>query len=97
MSLNSLLLIFSIFKDIKNAEHALFELSRVISLAPDHPEVFEHRAEVTVFFLLKGSGFQYFIWFFSPFARVLLNTYCIFIVGSSCQNNMPQFLKRLHN
>ncbi|XP_062981487.1 tetratricopeptide repeat protein 13 [Elgaria multicarinata webbii] len=32
--------------DIKNAELALFELSRVISLAPDHPEVFEQRAEI---------------------------------------------------
>ncbi|XP_066467504.1 tetratricopeptide repeat protein 13 isoform X2 [Tiliqua scincoides] len=32
--------------DIKNAELALFELSRVISLAPDYPEVFEQRAEI---------------------------------------------------
>ncbi|XP_044276724.1 tetratricopeptide repeat protein 13 isoform X3 [Varanus komodoensis] len=32
--------------DLKNAELALFELSRVISLAPDHPEVFEQRAEI---------------------------------------------------
>ncbi|XP_061480447.1 tetratricopeptide repeat protein 13 isoform X2 [Rhineura floridana] len=32
--------------DIKNGELALFELSRVISLAPDHPEVFEQRAEI---------------------------------------------------
>ncbi|PIN97515.1 hypothetical protein AB205_0082480, partial [Aquarana catesbeiana] len=32
-------------QDIKNAELALFELSRVISLEPDHPEVFEQRAE----------------------------------------------------
>uniref|UniRef100_A0A8C0U3A1 Tetratricopeptide repeat domain 13 n=1 Tax=Cyanistes caeruleus TaxID=156563 RepID=A0A8C0U3A1_CYACU len=32
--------------DIKNAELALFELSRVISLEPDHPEVFEQRAEI---------------------------------------------------
>ncbi|KAH0622475.1 hypothetical protein JD844_024820 [Phrynosoma platyrhinos] len=32
--------------DIKNAELALFDLSRVISLAPDHPEVFEQRAEI---------------------------------------------------
>ncbi|XP_060098731.1 tetratricopeptide repeat protein 13 [Heteronotia binoei] len=32
--------------DIKNAEHALFELSRVISLAPDYPEVLEQRAEI---------------------------------------------------
>ncbi|KAJ7342230.1 hypothetical protein JRQ81_009754 [Phrynocephalus forsythii] len=32
--------------DIKNAELALFELTRVISLAPDHPEVFEQRAEI---------------------------------------------------
>ncbi|KAM4041518.1 tetratricopeptide repeat protein 13 isoform 1-T1 [Anomaloglossus baeobatrachus] len=33
-------------QDIKNAELALFELSRVISLEPDHPEVFEQRAEI---------------------------------------------------
>ncbi|XP_070590027.1 tetratricopeptide repeat protein 13 isoform X3 [Erythrolamprus reginae] len=32
--------------DIKNAELALFELNRVINLAPDHPEVFEQRAEI---------------------------------------------------
>ncbi|XP_066239024.1 tetratricopeptide repeat protein 13 isoform X2 [Saccopteryx leptura] len=32
--------------DIKNAELALFELSRVISLEPDRPEVFEQRAEI---------------------------------------------------
>ncbi|KAG9484126.1 hypothetical protein GDO78_009828 [Eleutherodactylus coqui] len=32
-------------QDIKNAELALFELSRVISLEPDRPEVFEQRAE----------------------------------------------------
>nr|XP_045005929.1 tetratricopeptide repeat protein 13 isoform X2 [Jaculus jaculus] len=32
--------------DIKNAELALFELSRVISLEPDHPEVFEQRAQI---------------------------------------------------
>nr|XP_056708369.1 tetratricopeptide repeat protein 13 isoform X2 [Euleptes europaea] len=31
---------------MKNAELALFELSRVITLAPDHPEVFEQRAEI---------------------------------------------------
>ncbi|XP_063163220.1 tetratricopeptide repeat protein 13 isoform X3 [Candoia aspera] len=31
---------------IKNAELALFELNKVISLAPDHPEVFEQRAEI---------------------------------------------------
>lgn len=34
---------------MKNAELALFELSRVISLEPDHPEVFEQRAEVSIF------------------------------------------------
>ncbi|KAM5163778.1 LOW QUALITY PROTEIN: tetratricopeptide repeat protein 13 [Mantella aurantiaca] len=33
-------------QDIKNAELALFELSRVISLEPDYPEVFEQRAEI---------------------------------------------------
>ncbi|XP_018425300.1 PREDICTED: tetratricopeptide repeat protein 13 isoform X1 [Nanorana parkeri] len=33
-------------QDIKNAELALFELNRVISLEPDHPEVFEQRAEI---------------------------------------------------
>uniref|UniRef100_A0A452H401 Uncharacterized protein n=1 Tax=Gopherus agassizii TaxID=38772 RepID=A0A452H401_9SAUR len=32
--------------DINNAELALYELSRVISLEPDHPEVFEQRAEI---------------------------------------------------
>uniref|UniRef100_A0A8D0GC00 Tetratricopeptide repeat domain 13 n=1 Tax=Sphenodon punctatus TaxID=8508 RepID=A0A8D0GC00_SPHPU len=32
--------------DIKNAELALFELSRVISLEPDRPEVHEQRAEI---------------------------------------------------
>ncbi|NXD12753.1 TTC13 protein, partial [Nothocercus nigrocapillus] len=32
--------------DMKNAELALFELSRVISLEPDRPEVFEQRAEI---------------------------------------------------
>ncbi|XP_074079144.1 tetratricopeptide repeat protein 13 isoform X2 [Macrotis lagotis] len=33
-------------QDIKNAELALFELSRVITLEPDRPEVFEQRAEI---------------------------------------------------
>ncbi|KAM4680578.1 tetratricopeptide repeat protein 13 isoform 2-T2 [Amazona ochrocephala] len=32
--------------DMKNAELALFELSRVVSLEPDHPEVYEQRAEI---------------------------------------------------
>ncbi|XP_019335375.1 tetratricopeptide repeat protein 13 isoform X2 [Alligator mississippiensis] len=32
--------------DIKNTELALFELSRVISVEPDCPEVFEQRAEI---------------------------------------------------
>ncbi|XP_059981309.1 tetratricopeptide repeat protein 13 isoform X2 [Lagenorhynchus albirostris] len=32
--------------DIKNAELSLFELSRVITLEPDRPEVFEQRAEI---------------------------------------------------
>ncbi|XP_048342436.1 tetratricopeptide repeat protein 13 isoform X2 [Sphaerodactylus townsendi] len=32
--------------DMKNTELALFDLSRVINLAPDHPEVFERRAEI---------------------------------------------------
>lgn len=45
-------------KDIKNAELALFELSRVISLEPDHPEVFEQRAEVSNV-LLKLFCFRY--------------------------------------
>lgn len=44
-------LVFLSFQDVKNAELALFELSRVISLEPDHPEVFEQRAEVSVFSL----------------------------------------------
>lgn len=43
------LVYFSPFQDMKNAELALFELSRVISLEPDHPEVFEQRAEVSIF------------------------------------------------
>ncbi|XP_035298646.1 tetratricopeptide repeat protein 13 isoform X10 [Cricetulus griseus] len=34
--------------DIKNAELALFELSRVIALEPDRPEVFEQRAEEAI-------------------------------------------------
>ncbi|XP_043919624.1 tetratricopeptide repeat protein 13 [Protopterus annectens] len=33
-------------QDIKNAELALFELSRVISLEPNQPEVYEQRAEI---------------------------------------------------
>ncbi|XP_068088055.1 tetratricopeptide repeat protein 13 isoform X2 [Hyperolius riggenbachi] len=33
-------------QDLKNAELALFELSRVIAFEPDHPEVFEQRAEI---------------------------------------------------
>ncbi|KAK1170738.1 tetratricopeptide repeat protein 13 [Acipenser oxyrinchus oxyrinchus] len=33
-------------QDIKNADLALFELSRVITLAPNRPEVFEQRAEI---------------------------------------------------
>nr|XP_033791562.1 tetratricopeptide repeat protein 13 isoform X2 [Geotrypetes seraphini] len=32
--------------DIKNAEFALFELNQVINLEPDHPEVYEQRAEI---------------------------------------------------
>ncbi|XP_062938784.1 tetratricopeptide repeat protein 13 isoform X4 [Cynocephalus volans] len=32
--------------DIKNAELALFELSRVVTLEPDRPEVLEQRAEI---------------------------------------------------
>ncbi|XP_044532070.1 tetratricopeptide repeat protein 13 isoform X7 [Gracilinanus agilis] len=35
-------------QDIKNAELALFELSRVITLEPDRPEVFEQRAEEAI-------------------------------------------------
>jgi hypothetical protein len=42
-------------KDIKNAELALFELSRVIALEPDRPEVFEQRAEVSVVFFFPLS------------------------------------------
>ncbi|XP_065750153.1 tetratricopeptide repeat protein 13 isoform X7 [Phocoena phocoena] len=34
--------------DIKNAELSLFELSRVITLEPDRPEVFEQRAEEAI-------------------------------------------------
>uniref|UniRef100_A0A8D0VZZ6 Tetratricopeptide repeat domain 13 n=1 Tax=Sus scrofa TaxID=9823 RepID=A0A8D0VZZ6_PIG len=34
--------------DVKNAELALFELSRVITLEPDRPEVFEQRAEEAI-------------------------------------------------
>ncbi|XP_051781524.1 tetratricopeptide repeat protein 13 isoform X1 [Erpetoichthys calabaricus] len=33
-------------QDIKNADLALFELSRVITLEPNYPEVFEQRAEI---------------------------------------------------
>ncbi|KAG2468768.1 TTC13 protein, partial [Polypterus senegalus] len=36
----------SILQDIKNADLALFELSRVITLEPNYPEVFEQRAEI---------------------------------------------------
>lgn len=50
IKLNIPKLIFIIFQDIKNAELALFELNRVINLAPDHPEVFEQRAEVLFLF-----------------------------------------------
>lgn len=39
-------------KDIKNAELALYELSRVIALEPNSPEVYEQRAEVRA---LKAS------------------------------------------
>lgn len=38
---------------MKNAELALFELSRVISLEPDHPEVYEQRAEVSIFCVFR--------------------------------------------
>lgn len=50
IKLNIPKLISIIFQDIKNAELALFELNRVINLAPDHPEVFEQRAEVLFLF-----------------------------------------------
>ncbi|XP_069091131.1 tetratricopeptide repeat protein 13 isoform X1 [Pleurodeles waltl] len=33
-------------QDIKNADLALFELGRVISMEPNHPEVYEQRAEI---------------------------------------------------
>ncbi|XP_018597890.1 tetratricopeptide repeat protein 13 isoform X2 [Scleropages formosus] len=33
-------------QDIKNADLALYELSRVIALKPSHPEVYEQRAEI---------------------------------------------------
>ncbi|KAM4680580.1 tetratricopeptide repeat protein 13 isoform 4-T4 [Amazona ochrocephala] len=36
----------TMLQDMKNAELALFELSRVVSLEPDHPEVYEQRAEI---------------------------------------------------
>uniref|UniRef100_A0A8D1TDG2 Tetratricopeptide repeat domain 13 n=1 Tax=Sus scrofa TaxID=9823 RepID=A0A8D1TDG2_PIG len=36
----------TMLQDVKNAELALFELSRVITLEPDRPEVFEQRAEI---------------------------------------------------
>uniref|UniRef100_A0A8C8I076 Tetratricopeptide repeat domain 13 n=2 Tax=Oncorhynchus TaxID=8016 RepID=A0A8C8I076_ONCTS len=35
-----------LWKDIKNADMALFELSRVITLEPNRPEVYEQRAEI---------------------------------------------------
>lgn len=54
---------------MKNAELALFELSRVISLEPDHPEVFEQRAEVSIFclfrFLEKLKLYSVFKYFFT--------------------------------
>lgn len=37
-----------LWKDIKNADLALFELSRVITLEPNRPEVYEQRAEVRI-------------------------------------------------
>lgn len=49
-----LCILTSSFKDIKNTELALFELSRVISVEPDCPEVFEQRAEVRFLFLLRS-------------------------------------------
>lgn len=33
-------------QDIKNADLALYELNRVITLEPNWPEVYEQRAEV---------------------------------------------------
>jgi hypothetical protein len=39
---------FLLWKDIKNADLALFELSRVITLEPNRPEVYEQRAEVRI-------------------------------------------------
>ena len=40
-------------QDIKNADLALFELSRVITLEPNWPEVYEQRAEVRALSLLS--------------------------------------------
>lgn len=35
-------------QDIKNADLALYELNRVITLEPNWPEVYEQRAEVRI-------------------------------------------------
>lgn len=58
---------FSVFQDMKNAELALFELSRVVSLEPDHPEVFEQRAEVSFSNLIFSFGEVAFIQCFQVF------------------------------
>ncbi|MGH0163071.1 UNVERIFIED_CONTAM: hypothetical protein FKN15_044130 [Acipenser sinensis] len=46
-------------QDIKNADLALFELSRVITLAPNQPEVFEQRAEFAMYYINNCL----FLWF----------------------------------
>lgn len=69
-------MLFSIFQDIKNAELALFELNRVISLAPDHPEVFEQRAEVTPPYL-RGKILQYFSYFVYFACSSCILAYCL--------------------
>lgn len=43
---NCLSPLVSPYQDIKNADLALYELNRVITLEPNWPEVYEQRAEV---------------------------------------------------
>lgn len=84
---------------MKNAELALFELSRVISLEPGHPEVFEQRAEVSIFclfrFLEKLQLHSVFKYFFTDLMTkaptcVFLWTFllsfkiCIFVLSVIC-------------
>lgn len=66
---------------MKNAELALFELSRVVSLEPDHPEVYEQRAEVSIFcvfrFFEKLQLYSVFNYFFTDLMTKAL--ICVFL------------------